>query len=366
MGDKVNEYLDDFHAFLDRITLLPLVFQLFVWMVVFGALLFLATSVLERKGKLVGFKRNPYIMSAWALLLSMMIFHLIIVDGRYDRMELLQLKGELGTSFSDQNRETAYFTQYKEGLLSIPGLKIDDAVLIQDSAGLEILRLHSAAPLFTAFIATVDLTKTEIKLQYPIDKKTYTSKFAKQHGLDLAINGEAGRTPGLDAPLGQWTGMYIVDGKLVKNEDNTRRPFIYFDKSSVGYYSCDTCMVTKPTGKMHNAIWGRFDLIMNGKSAIDPLDQSKNSSYPRTIMAIDKTGERGFFMVVDGRRPGYSRGLTMDMCAKIMLAVGAYDGMACDQGGSSTIYSKSLGTINRPADGNERPVYTHFGFKIKE
>lgn len=366
MGDKVNEFLDDFHALLDRVSLLPLVFQLFVWMMVFGTMLLLAIWVLERKGKLVGFTRNPYIMGTWALLVSMMIFHLIIVDGRYNRMELIQLKGELGTSFSDQNRELAYFSAYKQGLLSIPGLKIDQVVLIQDSAGLEILRLHSADPLFTAFLATVDLTKTEIKLQYPIDSKTYTSKFAKQHGLDLAINGEAGRTPGLDAPLGQWTGMYIVDGKLVKNEDNQRRPFLYFDKSSVGYYSCDTCVVTKPTSKMHNAIWGRFDLIMGGKPAVDPRDQSKNSPYPRTIMAIDKTGERGFFMVVDGRRPGYSRGLTMDMCAKIMLAVGAYDGMACDQGGSSTIYSKSLGTINRPADGGERPVYTHFGFKIKE
>ncbi|MFM7078687.1 MAG: phosphodiester glycosidase family protein [Bacteroidota bacterium] len=366
MGDRVNEWLDDFHALLDRVSLLPLVFQLFVWMVFFGFVLFLTIMILERKGKLVGFTRNPYIMGTWALLVSMMIFHLIIVDGRYDRMELLQLKGELGTSFSEQNRETAYFTQYKNGLLSIPGLKIDDAVLIQDSAGLEILRLHSADPLFTAFIATVDLTKTEIKLQYPIDTKTYTSKFAMQHELDLAINGEAGRTPGLYAPLGQWTGMYIVEGKVVKNEDNTSRPFMYFDKSSVGYYSCDTCLVTKPTGKMYNAIWGRFDLIMKGKSAVDQRDQSKNSPYPRTIMAIDKTGERGFFMVVDGRRPGYSRGLTMDMCAKIMLAVGAYDGMACDQGGSSTIYSKSLRTINRPADGNERPVYTHFGFKIKE
>ncbi|MFM8759064.1 MAG: hypothetical protein ACKODS_05895, partial [Methylophilaceae bacterium] len=130
MGDRVNEWLDDFHALLDRVSLLPLVFQLFVWMVFFGFVLFLTIMILERKGKLVGFTRNPYIMGTWALLVSMMIFHLIIVDGRYDRMELLQLKGELGTSFSEQNRETAYFTQYKKGLLSIPGLKIDDAVLI--------------------------------------------------------------------------------------------------------------------------------------------------------------------------------------------------------------------------------------------
>ena len=121
-----------------------------------------------------------------------------------------------------------------------------------------------------------------------------------------------------------------------------------------------------PTPDMYNAIWGRWDLIMNGQMAIDPRDNTKNKRYPRTIMAIDRNGMRGFFMVADGRRPGYSLGMTMEQCAQLMLDFGAYNGMACDQGGSSLIYSKKLGIINRPADGAERPVYTHFGFKIKK
>jgi exopolysaccharide biosynthesis protein len=56
----------------------------------------------------------------------------------------------------------------------------------------------------------------------------------------------------------------------------------------------------------------------------------------------------------------------MKICGEVLLAVDAFDAMACDQGGSSMMYSKINGIINRPADGNERIVYSHLGFRLKK
>lgn len=366
MGDFINGILDELHALLDRISLFPMAFQLLFWILLVGGSTFFLLLMFERRGIFIGGKKNPYLIASGVLISSILVFSMLLIDRRYNQIELLQLHSARQTVIKpDSTGSESYFPGVKQNLMSIPDLKIDDIRIIQDSAGLEIIRISSNNPVFTAYVATVDLTQTKIKLQYPIDIKTKTSDFAKAHDLDFAINGEAGENPGLEAPLGQWTGNYIVEGSAIKLDDNKRRPFMYFDTNSRAGYSCDTCVVKKPTPDMYNAIWGRFDLVRNGAIGLDQRDYSRDRPYPRTIMAFDKKGERGFFMIVDGRKPRYSMGLKLESCAKIMLALGAYNGMACDQGGSSLIYSKKLGIINRPADGGERAVYTHFGFKIE-
>lgn len=366
MGDLINVMIDDIHALLSRIGMLPLVLQLLIWMLGFGGFLVFFINYLERWSIRLGYKKSPHLLAMNLLLVSMMVFTLISVDKRFDQMELMQLNDAGKTYFlPDSTTDNSYFSRVKKNILANPTLQISEARLIQDSAGLEVVKIHSAAMKFSAYVATVDLNLVDIRLHTPIDVKTNTSDFAKANDLDFALNGEAGQSPGMDAPWGQWEGMYIVDGKPVKLMDDKRRPFLYFDRNSKAGYSCDSCIVLHPTPDMYNAIWGRWDLVMNGKVAIDQRDNTKNKRYPRTIMAIDRAGMRGFFMVADGRRPGYSMGMTMEQCALLMLDFGAFNGMACDQGGSSLIYSKTLGIINRPADGAERPVYSHFGFKFK-
>jgi exopolysaccharide biosynthesis protein len=114
---------------------------------------------------------------------------------------------------------------------------------------------------------------------------------------------------------------------------------------------------------MYNAIWGRYDLIVNGKEDIDARDGTKDNPYPRTIMGIDESGKKMFLLIADGRKPQHSRGLTMKECASLLLPYGCYQAMSCDQGGSSCMYVEKFGIVNRPGDGGERPVYTHFGLR---
>ena len=61
-------------------------------------------------------------------------------------------------------------------------------------------------------------------------------------------------------------------------------------------------------------------------------------------------------VTVDGRQPGVSAGMTLEMLAEVLLEFGAVDAMNLDGGGSTTMVIHN-GIVNRPSDQTgERPV----------
>lgn len=79
--------------------------------------------------------------------------------------------------------------------------------------------------------------------------------------------------------------------------------------------------------------------------------------HPRTVVGFTPEGE-ALLVVVDGRRPGYSSGMTTAESAALMRALGARDAVMLDGGGSSHMVLRG-GTVNRPCcDGRPRPVTT--------
>jgi hypothetical protein len=60
-------------------------------------------------------------------------------------------------------------------------------------------------------------------------------------------------------------------------------------------------------------------------------------------------------IAVDGRRPGYSTGMTNYELAQALVRLGAVTGMALDAGGSTTLAFDGE-VLNRPSDGAEREV----------
>ena len=75
---------------------------------------------------------------------------------------------------------------------------------------------------------------------------------------------------------------------------------------------------------------------------------------PRTGIGIQDDG-RLVLVVVDGRQPAYSIGLSTRAFARLMRRLGAVDAVNLDGGGSSTMVVGS-DVVNRPSDGRERPV----------
>jgi hypothetical protein len=75
----------------------------------------------------------------------------------------------------------------------------------------------------------------------------------------------------------------------------------------------------------------------------------------RTLAGVRPDGKL-LLVTVDGRRPGWSVGMTLTEAARLMRSLGATDALNLDGGGSSTMIVRGE-VVNRPSDRvGERPV----------
>jgi hypothetical protein len=80
------------------------------------------------------------------------------------------------------------------------------------------------------------------------------------------------------------------------------------------------------------------------------------SRHPRTAVGIADGGRRLLLVVVDGRQPGYSDGMTLRELAELMLALGAPESINLDGGGSTALVyadpdsARAMRVANRPSD----------------
>lgn len=106
-------------------------------------------------------------------------------------------------------------------------------------------------------------------------------------------------------------------------------------------------------------------LVKNGEVALSMAPDSWKASQdaPRTAVAIDESGEKVFFVTVDGRQDGYSQGMNMTEFANYLVSLGADRALNLDGGGSTTMAVRYPGATqiklaNAPSDGAERAVST--------
>ncbi len=107
------------------------------------------------------------------------------------------------------------------------------------------------------------------------------------------------------------------------------------------------------------ALGGGPELIRQGRPIFRPNEDfgvyHLNRRHPRTAVG-QKADGRIVMLVVDGRRPGYSAGMTNFELAQTMMRLGVVTASALDAGGSSTMaFDAQL--LSRPSDsGGERLV----------
>ena len=77
--------------------------------------------------------------------------------------------------------------------------------------------------------------------------------------------------------------------------------------------------------------------------------------HPRTFMGINKEKTKIYSVIVDGRQSSISAGITLDDQGYVLKALGAWDGINLDGGGSSCMYINEE-IKNSPSDGTERYV----------
>jgi exopolysaccharide biosynthesis protein len=102
--------------------------------------------------------------------------------------------------------------------------------------------------------------------------------------------------------------------------------------------------------------WSLPLLVENGIS----LPKAGGPRHPRTAIGLNRTGRWLYLVVVDGRQPGYSNGVTGRELADVMVRIGSDRAVNVDGGGSSILLVEQsdgqLATINRPSGASPRPV----------
>ena len=208
----------------------------------------------------------------------------------------------------------------------------------------------------------------ELGSQYPLRART-TSQFLEESGAQVAINGDgfspwwsrgiADYYPHAGDPV-QPRGVAASRGKVYWNSQ-AAVPTLYI--SSRNAFSLDA------PARPFNAVSGET-LLVSGGQLIPALNDS--TTQPRTAVGYSQNGRYLYLVVVDGRQPFYSEGMTVKELADLMLSLGAKYAMDLDGGGSSTMVVQGADghprVLNSPIDnyipGRERPVANHLGIFV--
>lgn len=188
-----------------------------------------------------------------------------------------------------------------------------------------------------------------------------TTEAAERTGAILAINGGGfGQGPVNGEMQSSMVGATVVDGQLVNQF--IKKPgvdvfFVGIDKYGdlVGGIpeSDEDIMALKP----YQGVSFIPILIKDGKKQALP-NAWANTKHPRTIIG-QYANDDLILIVVDGRQGSWSSGITLERLQDKLLDLGVKDAYNLDGGGSTAMYFKDR-VLNKPSDGQERPVANNF------
>ncbi|MCF6093211.1 phosphodiester glycosidase family protein [Microaerobacter geothermalis] len=110
--------------------------------------------------------------------------------------------------------------------------------------------------------------------------------------------------------------------------------------------------------KIQSAVGGHTLLVNEGKP-VEPIYPNLTGLHPRSAVGVSKDGSTLYLVAVEGVK--YSRGMTLEELARLMVEIGAWKAVNFDGGGSTTMAVQLLGdedvtVINRPKNGIQRAV----------
>jgi exopolysaccharide biosynthesis protein len=179
-----------------------------------------------------------------------------------------------------------------------------------------------------------------------------TSAIAAANGAVFAING--------DYYGFRDTGIVIRNGVVFRDEGARQGLAFYRDGTVKVYDETATNAEQLIAGGAWNTLSFGPSLLDNGEVAqgIEDVEVDTNfgnhsiqGEQPRTAVGIIDENHL-VFVVVDGRSPGYSAGVTMTGLARTMQDLGATTAYNIDGGGSSTMYFNGS-LVNNPLGENK-------------
>jgi hypothetical protein len=204
-----------------------------------------------------------------------------------------------------------------------------------------------------------------------------TSEIAEREHYDVAVNGdffEAQSTKDIEgkntgyvrgkpaAPV----GMAMSNGVLWHRSE-TQRPYLEITTSNLAKVEDGTKSIDPAAREM---VGGSQIIVRDAKPVLFSGAFATNR-HPRTVAGIDSTGSKLTLLVVDGRQPGLSIGMTLEELSKEMVQLGCATAINLDGGGSTTLVQRDLATKkpvirNSPSDTKERSVADVLGVTVNE
>ena len=247
---------------------------------------------------------------------------------------------------------------YKDSLYTLA-----DGVIVTELAYLSVkgLAMHM-------FIFEVDLNSPEVSIQASLPYDKYEFAMQPMTEQALAVDEEATYVYGgtnadfFNMTTGVPRGLYVRNGITLKNtfDSNDRSFFAITNEGKAAIGMVEDYPQMRET--IREAVGGSVRLVRDGVV----VPQTNVSVEPRTAIGISQNGDKVYIMVVDGRNFSYSNGMTYTELGQILQALGAYDAINLDGGGSSTFFIRKEDGFsddrfeirNWPSDrgGLERPV----------
>jgi exopolysaccharide biosynthesis protein len=212
----------------------------------------------------------------------------------------------------------------------------------------------------TYYVADVTISDATV-LQSAFAKDTFgenitedTSAIASDNSAIFAING--------DYYGFRDTGIEIRNG-VIYRDDGAREGLAFYTDGTVKVYDETT---TNAAELLAAGVWNTLSFgpaIVEGGQTVDGIETAEvdtnvgnhsiQGEQPRTAVGVIDSNHLAF-VVVDGRSPGYSKGVTMTGLADIMKSLGATTAYNIDGGGSSTMYFNGAVVNNPLGKGQER------------
>ena len=236
---------------------------------------------------------------------------------------------------------------------------------------------------FMLHIVTIDLTTPGIGVLVtpgrptPDDREIHartTSEFVREFKLQLAINANYffpfreyspwdfyPRSSERVNVLGQAISQGFIYSKAESNW-----PVLCFDANNRAQVlksgECPESTV--------QAVAGNSILVERGAPVVMSLDSLKNDKpYSQVAVAIDRVGQKLWLIVIDGKQPLYSEGVTLAELAEIVMELDVDTALHLDGGGSTTLVIANRSdpqVLNAPIHTKlpirQRPVANHLGF----
>jgi hypothetical protein len=156
-------------------------------------------------------------------------------------------------------------------------------------------------------------------------------------------------------------GLVVSGGKVISPEEKGRTAF-WIDGTGKPHIG-----TPRPGDTVVTAVADWSSTLLTDARIVP--DAAVLTLHPRTALGFDDTGAWLLLVVVDGRQPGFSEGVTLYELAGILKARGCSQAINLDGGGSSIMLVREPGdvvrTVNSPSGKEPRPVPVMLGVRLR-